>query len=164
MCAHCEVVEAVASCIRGAAVMLAARVVSFQGKPLATHCFHRDGVDQVVQGSEVTPIMALLQVMIETVDSFQGKQLDVIILSCVRASEGRTGVGFLADVRRMNVAITRAKRVRPDANCLHNQTFQQPCTQRLAPSHLISILRGPSLRADADVDHDADGSTEQEHV
>ena len=56
--------------------------------------------------------MALLQVMIETVDSFQGKQLDVIILSCVRASEGRTGVGFLADVRRMNVAITRAKRVR----------------------------------------------------
>ena len=49
--------------------------------------------------------------MIETVDSFQGKQLDVIILSCVRASEGRAGVGFLADVRRMNVAITRAKRV-----------------------------------------------------
>lgn len=50
--------------------------------------------------------------MIETVDSFQGKQLDVIILSCVRASEGKAGVGFLADVRRMNVAITRAKRVR----------------------------------------------------
>lgn len=47
--------------------------------------------------------------MIETVDSFQGKQLDVVILSCVRASEGRAGVGFLADVRRMNVAITRAK-------------------------------------------------------
>ena len=33
--------------------------------------------------------------MIETVDSFQGKQLDVVILSCVRASEGRAGVGFL---------------------------------------------------------------------
>ena len=49
------------------------------------------------------------QAMIETVDSFQGKQLDVVILSCVRASEGRAGVGFLADVRRMNVAITRAK-------------------------------------------------------
>ena len=59
------------------------------------------------------PASLLAQVMIETVDSFQGKQLDVIILSCVRASEGRTGVGFLADVRRMNVAITRAKRVRP---------------------------------------------------
>lgn len=51
------------------------------------------------------------QVRIETVDSFQGKQLDVIIFSCVRASSGgRGGVGFLADVRRLNVAITRAKR------------------------------------------------------
>ena len=65
-----------------------------------------------VQVPDSTLTTALLQVMIETVDSFQGKQLDVIILSCVRASEGRTGVGFLADVRRMNVAITRAKRVR----------------------------------------------------
>jgi len=52
---------------------------------------------------------ARAQAMIETVDSFQGKQLDVVILSCVRASGGRGGVGFLADVRRMNVAITRAK-------------------------------------------------------
>lgn len=47
--------------------------------------------------------------MIETVDSFQGKQLDVVILSCVRAGTGG-GLGFVTDVRRMNVAITRAKR------------------------------------------------------
>ncbi|GLI69287.1 hypothetical protein VaNZ11_013870, partial [Volvox africanus] len=59
-------------------------------------------------------------VRIETVDSFQGKQLDVIILSCVRTvrpgmppptgGAGMVGgVGFLSDIRRMNVAITRAK-------------------------------------------------------
>ena len=53
-----------------------------------------------------------LQVVIETVDSFQGKQMDVVIMSCVRASEPgqQTGIGFVADIRRLNVAITRAKR------------------------------------------------------
>ena len=54
----------------------------------------------------------LMQVVIETVDSFQGKQMDVVIMSCVRASQPglQTGIGFVADIRRMNVAITRAKR------------------------------------------------------
>ena len=53
-----------------------------------------------------------LQVVIETVDSFQGKQMDVVIMSCVRATEPgqQTGIGFVADIRRLNVAITRAKR------------------------------------------------------
>ena len=54
----------------------------------------------------------VLQVVIETVDSFQGKQMDVVIMSCVRASQPglQTGIGFVSDIRRMNVAITRAKR------------------------------------------------------
>ncbi|KAG8890650.1 DEAD-box type RNA helicase [Tulasnella sp. 332] len=44
-----------------------------------------------------------------TVDGFQGQEKDIIILSCVRAGPGVNSVGFLADVRRMNVAITRAR-------------------------------------------------------
>lgn len=44
----------------------------------------------------------------------QGREADVVIFSCVRAksrAEGDSpGVGFLADVRRMNVALTRARR------------------------------------------------------
>lgn len=48
------------------------------------------------------------KVEINTVDSFQGREASVIIFSCVRAA-GSRGIGFLSDVRRMNVALTRAK-------------------------------------------------------
>ena len=42
-----------------------------------------------------------------TIDAFQGRESEIIIFSCVRAST--KGIGFLQDIRRMNVGLTRAK-------------------------------------------------------
>lgn len=45
-----------------------------------------------------------------TVDAAQGSECDVVLLSCVRASPG--SIGFVGDVRRINVAVTRARLLR----------------------------------------------------
>lgn len=47
-------------------------------------------------------------VEVNTVDAFQGREAKIVIFSAVRAA-GSHGIGFLSDVRRMNVALTRAK-------------------------------------------------------
>ena len=47
-------------------------------------------------------------ITINTVDGFQGQERDVILISLVRANE-EGQIGFLNDLRRMNVAITRAR-------------------------------------------------------
>ncbi|WP_162053908.1 AAA domain-containing protein [Pontibacter pamirensis] len=46
---------------------------------------------------------------IGTVDSFQGQERDIIYISMTRSNESGE-IGFLADIRRMNVAMTRAKK------------------------------------------------------
>lgn len=48
------------------------------------------------------------QIAVNSVDGFQGQERDVIIISMVRDNEKGT-IGFLRDLRRMNVAITRAR-------------------------------------------------------
>jgi len=47
-------------------------------------------------------------ISINTVDGFQGQERDIIMISLVRANDDGQ-IGFLRDLRRMNVAITRAR-------------------------------------------------------
>lgn len=60
----------------------------------------------VKQDKALRPLLPYITV--NTVDGFQGQERDVILISMVRGNdEGR--IGFLGDLRRMNVAITRAR-------------------------------------------------------
>ena len=45
---------------------------------------------------------------ISTVDAFQGQEMDVIIMTCVRSND-KGEIGFVRDEKRLNVSITRAK-------------------------------------------------------
>jgi superfamily I DNA and/or RNA helicase len=62
---------------------------------------------------------------VRTVDGFQGQERDIICISLVRSNDNGE-IGFLSDTRRMNVALTRAKRkllVFGDSATLANHSF-----------------------------------------
>ncbi|PPK88910.1 AAA domain-containing protein [Neolewinella xylanilytica] len=67
--------------------------------------------EQVVRAEERIEAVATLDeldITVNTVDGFQGRERAVVYLSLVR-SNTRSEIGFLSDYRRMNVALTRAK-------------------------------------------------------
>jgi len=68
------------------------------------------------------------EVEVKTVDGFQGREKEVIIISLVRSNPDEE-IGFLDDLRRLNVALTRAKRkliVVGDAKTLSsNETYKK---------------------------------------
>ncbi|MFO1054453.1 MAG: IGHMBP2 family helicase [Planctomycetota bacterium] len=87
-------------------------------------CRHVAGLIEAGVGAErigvITPYNAQVQILrerlrghegleIDTVDGFQGREKEAIVLGLVRSNE-RGEIGFLADRRRLNVAVTRARR------------------------------------------------------
>jgi superfamily I DNA and/or RNA helicase len=70
-------------------------------------------------------------VTINTVDSFQGQEADVVIISLVRSND-ENEIGFLKDYRRMNVALTRARKkliVIGDSATIGGDSFYQEMLQ-----------------------------------
>lgn len=73
-------------------------------------------------------------ITINTVDGFQGQERDVILISLVRANE-EGQIGFLNDLRRMNVAITRARMkliILGDAATLTRHPFYKKLYEHIA--------------------------------
>jgi superfamily I DNA and/or RNA helicase len=72
---------------------------------------YRAQVDYLHKLAEASSILEPLNrlITINTVDAFQGQERDVIAISFVRSND-KSEVGFLGDIRRTNVAMTRAKK------------------------------------------------------
>ncbi|MEJ7643972.1 MAG: IGHMBP2 family helicase [Chryseolinea sp.] len=72
---------------------------------------YRAQVDFLNKLSEASPALEPLKrlIAINTVDAFQGQERDVILISFVRSNQ-KSEVGFLSDIRRTNVAMTRARK------------------------------------------------------
>ncbi|PSL25772.1 AAA domain-containing protein [Dyadobacter jiangsuensis] len=63
--------------------------------------------DQLAHAADLKPFLD--KIAVNTIDSFQGQERDVVYISMTRSNtEGQ--IGFLADIRRMNVAMTRARK------------------------------------------------------
>jgi len=71
---------------------------------LLTTAFISPYSGQVAAAKDMLP----KQMRISTIDSFQGQEMETVVLSLVRSNDDGN-IGFLKDYRRMNVAITRAK-------------------------------------------------------
>jgi ATP-dependent RNA/DNA helicase IGHMBP2 len=62
--------------------------------------------EYILSYEAIKPFLHLIN--INTIDSFQGQEKDIVYISMVRSNDTNQ-IGFLADLRRMNVAMTRAK-------------------------------------------------------
>ena len=94
------------------------------------------------------------QIEFNTTDAFQGRECEIIIFSCVRASP-TGGIGFMTDIRRMNVGLTRAKSslwILGDSRALVQGEFWNKLIEnarqrnQYTTGDVLSILRKPGAQ------------------
>ena len=104
------------------------------------------------------------QIEFNTTDAFQGRESEIVIFSCVRASSHGT-IGFLQDIRRMNVGLTRAKSslwvLGNSRNLSQGEYWNKliehaKSTGRYVKGDLDELLGKPSIERDVDA-MDTDG-------
>ncbi|KAL7894507.1 SEN1 N terminal domain-containing protein [Trichoderma sp. SZMC 28014] len=108
---------------------------------------------QARYGESITDIIEF-----NTTDAFQGRECEIIIFSCVRASS-TGGIGFMTDIRRMNVGLTRAKSslwILGDSRALVQGEFWRKLIvdaqerDRYTKGDILSMFRRPLERAKPD--------------
>jgi superfamily I DNA and/or RNA helicase len=67
--------------------------------------------DAIEDNEVLNGLLLQRRLSVGTVDSFQGQERDIIAITLTR-SNPKGEIGFLSDIRRMNVGMTRAQRVR----------------------------------------------------
>jgi superfamily I DNA and/or RNA helicase len=77
--------------------------------PIALISPYREQVIQMRDAIAEDERLADLPITVDTIDGFQGQERDVVYISLVR-SNAKGEIGFLRDLRRMNVALTRARK------------------------------------------------------
>ncbi|KAK8917409.1 Helicase SEN1 [Metarhizium anisopliae] len=101
-------------------------------------------------GENITDIIEF-----NTTDAFQGRECEIIIFSCVRASS-TGGIGFMTDIRRMNVGLTRAKSslwILGDSRALVQGEFWKKLIEdakardRYTKGDILGMFRQPLRRA-----------------
>lgn len=72
---------------------------------------YRQQIEQLKEQLQHSPLAKIYgdRITVNTIDSFQGQERDVVYISMTRSNPD-SKIGFLSDIRRMNVAMTRARK------------------------------------------------------
>lgn len=106
-------------------------VKAYEGQELPSIALISPYREQVIYMKSIVsedPILSEVPLVINTIDGFQGQEKDVVYISLVRSND-KQEIGFLKDYRRMNVAMTRARKqlivVGDSATIGANEFYQQ---------------------------------------